>query len=45
MDNTIKSRESFSMSMVKDFVKRIIKNPIKAAIAAILISQILKRQK
>lgn len=38
-------QEGFSMSMIKDFVKKIIDNPIKATIAAILIAQILKKHK
>lgn len=38
-------QEKFSMSMIKEFVKKIIDNPIKATIAAILIAQILKKSK
>jgi hypothetical protein len=42
-DNSL--QESFNMSMVKDFVRKIVKNPIKAAIAAVLIANILKSKK
>ena len=45
MGGRIKSQEGFSMSIVKNFVKKIIDNPIKAAIAAVLIAQILKKNK
>jgi len=39
------TEQAIKLSKIKDFVKKIIKNPVKAAIAAVLIRKILKKHK